>query len=120
LRSWRKTSVEYQIGQERPHKLDKPEGDVEDMLDPALVDAFSQAATGLREIFDSRDPILTPAIESNIRALRLSVRRERQVAQQAREIEKLKEECGELKDRIASLEEKISDHENKHKKGEEA
>ncbi|MBW2623170.1 MAG: hypothetical protein JRD68_09715 [Deltaproteobacteria bacterium] len=62
---------------------------------------FGKASEGLREIFDSRDPVLIPAIEANIRAFQLSVRRDRQIQQQGAEIETLKK-------RVAALEEKLN------------
>jgi hypothetical protein len=56
------------------------------------VDDFGKAAAGLKEIFDSRDPVLIPAIQANIHAFQISVRRERQIQQQADEITALKKE----------------------------
>lgn len=68
---------------------------------------FGRASNGLYEIYESRDPILIPAIEANIRAFQLSVRRERQNQHQAREIKALKKECDELKERLTDMEEAI-------------
>jgi len=71
------------------------------------VDEFAYAVAGLKEIFDSRDPVLLPAIQANIRAFQISVRRERQIYKQEKEIGVLKEECKDLKARLSALEEKI-------------
>ena len=64
------------------------------------MDQFGEASTGLREIFNSGDPILIPALQANIRAFRIAARRERQIQRQAREID-------DLKQRVAALEEKL-------------
>lgn len=68
------------------------------------------AMEGLGEIFDSNDPILIPAIQANIRAFRISARRERQNAQQARQIKVLEDECDGLKERLDALEKKFKDN----------
>ena len=67
-------------------------------------DPFLAAITDLREIFDSRDQVLIPAIQANIRAFQLSARREHQNARQARQIKALQDECDELKKRFDTLE----------------
>lgn len=64
---------------------------------------FGRASNGLREIYDSQDPIVIPAIEANIRAFTLSVRRERQNQHQAQEIKELKDECDILKEEVEEL-----------------
>ena len=69
-------------------------------------DPFADAVSGLKEIFDSRDPILIPALEANIRAFRISARREKQINDQATEIKALRSECEGLKKRLAALEDK--------------
>ena len=58
------------------------------------------AITGLSEIFDSKDSILIPSIQANIRAFQISARREHDNAQQARQIKALQDECDELKKRF--------------------
>jgi predicted nucleic acid-binding Zn-ribbon protein len=50
---------------------------------------------------------LISAIQANLCAFQLSVRRERQNAQQSKEIEDLKDECDALKKRLADMEKKI-------------
>ena len=67
-------------------------------------DPFLAAITDLREIFDSRDQVLIPAIQANIRAFQLAARREHQNTRQARQIKALQDECDELKKRIDTLE----------------
>ena len=47
------------------------------------------------------------AIQANIYAFQLSVRRERHNVQQSKEIEDLKDECDALKKRLADMEKKI-------------
>ena len=59
---------------------------------------------GLREIFDSNDPVLIPAIQANIRAFQLAARREHQNARQADQIKALHDECNKLKERVNILE----------------
>ena len=68
-------------------------------------DPFLSAISGLREIFDSKDQVLTTAIQANIRAFQLAVRREIQNDRQAQQIKTLQAECDELKNRIKALEE---------------
>jgi transcriptional regulator with XRE-family HTH domain len=69
-------------------------------------DPFAEAVSGLKEIYDSRDPILIPAIDANIRAFRIAARREKQIYDQTAEIKALRSECEELKKRLATLEDK--------------
>ena len=71
------------------------------------VDDFGKAAAGLKEIFDSRDPVLIPAIQANIRAFRISVRRERHIQQQADEITALKNENTNIKARLEAVEKRL-------------
>lgn len=68
----------------------------------ADVDDFGKAATGLKEIFDSGDPVLIPAIRANIHAFQISVRREAHIQEQTKEI-------NDLKQRMESLERYIKD-----------
>jgi len=73
------------------------------------VDEFGKAVSGLKEIFDSRDPVLIPAIQANIHAFQISARRECQVQQQTNEIKDLRKECEELKERVAALEGRLEE-----------
>ncbi len=61
------------------------------------MDDFGKAASGLKEIFDSGDPVLIPAIQANIHAFQISVRREAHIQEQTKEI-------NDLKKRMESLE----------------
>lgn len=70
----------------------------------AGMDDFGKAAAGLKEIFDSRDPVLIPAIQANIHAFQISVRRERQIQQQANKISALEKENTNIKARLEALE----------------
>ena len=79
---------------------------------------FGDAVEGLREIYDSRDPVLIPAIEANIRAFRTSSRRERQIQQQQAQIRQINDKCDGLIERIEELDAKLDAHD--HKKGEAA
>ncbi len=63
----------------------------------ADVDDFGKAVSGLKEIFDSGDPVLIPAIQANIHAFQISVRREAHIQEQTKEI-------NDLKKRMESLE----------------
>ena len=83
------------------------------------VDEFGRAVAGLKEIFDSRDPVLIPAIQANIHAFQISVRREFQVQQQSDEITALKKENTSIKTRIEVIEKRLagkSKDENTEKK----
>ena len=73
----------------------------------AARDPFAEAVSGLREIFNSRNQVLIPAIQANIRAFQISARRERQIDEQKKEIQQLREECEDLKQRIKTLEERL-------------
>lgn len=75
----------------------------------AGMDDFGKAATGLKEIFDSGDPVLIPAIQANIHAFQISVRREAHIKKQTKEI-------NDLKKRMESLEKYI--REGDRRKGE--
>jgi len=67
-------------------------------------DLFGSAASGLKEIFDSKDPVLVPALQANIQSFQLAVRRERQIQKQSAEIKELKKELDDLKNRFDALE----------------
>jgi transcriptional regulator with XRE-family HTH domain len=73
----------------------------------AGVDAFGKAVAGLKEIFDSRDPVLIPAIQANIHAFQISVRRERHIQQQSNEITALKKENTNIKARLEAIEKRL-------------
>lgn len=75
----------------------------------ADMDDFGRAATGLKEIFDSGDPVLIPAIQANIHAFQISVRREAHIQEQTKEI-------SDLKKRMESLEKQMK--EGDRRKGE--
>lgn len=100
--------VKYDVGKEKKFSLVRsPDAEYN-------AGSFGKASEGLKEIFDSQDPVLIPAIEANIRAFQLSVRRDRQIQQQAAEIEILNK-------RVAALEARHRDdppdhdHESPHK-----
>lgn len=75
----------------------------------ADMDDFGRAATGLKEIFDSGDPVLIPAIQANIHAFQISARREAHIQEQTKEI-------SDLKKRMESLEKQMK--EGDRRKGE--
>ena len=54
------------------------------------LDDFGKASAGLKEIFDSGDPVLIPVIQANIHAFQISVRREAHIQEQTKEISDLK------------------------------
>jgi transcriptional regulator with XRE-family HTH domain len=70
------------------------------------LDDFGKASSGLREIFDSGDPVLIPAIQANIHAFQISVRREAHIQEQTKEI-------NDLKTRMESLERYIKEGERR-------
>lgn len=108
--------IKYQInrnwlmtGDGDPHKDKELQSTAFNQVGSVGADEFGIAVAGLKEIFDSRDPVLLPAIQANIRAFQISVRRERQIQQQQTEIDELKEECGDLRKRLAALEKHIKE-----------
>lgn len=66
----------------------------------ADMDDFGKAASGLKEIFDSGDPVLIPAIQANIHAFQISVRREVHIQEQTNEINDLKKRMESLERRL--------------------
>lgn len=64
------------------------------------IDPYLQAIADVKEIFDSEDPILIPAIQANLHAFKRAVKREQQFAQVLKENE-------ELRNRMSTLEEKL-------------
>ncbi|NPU84410.1 MAG: helix-turn-helix domain-containing protein [Syntrophaceae bacterium] len=82
-------------------------------IDPAL-----QAMSDIKDIFDSGDPILIPAIQANLNAFKRALLRERQFAQVIQENKELKErllklealcmDIPKLKNKIQELEKKNS------------
>lgn len=85
-----------------PQPLDKFE--LNDIFSSEEINSFDKAVSGLKEIFESRDPIVIAAVKANIRAFLRTVHRGRKLNQQSKEIEILKDECDELKDRLAAVE----------------
>ena len=73
------------------------------------MDDFGKTVSGLKEIFDSGDPVLIPAIQANIHAFQISVRREAHIQEQTKEI-------NDLKKRMESLEKQMK--EGDRRKGE--
>jgi len=83
---------------------------VPDFNPPPGIDPTVQAMSDIKEIFDSGDPILIPAIQANLHAFKRALLRERQFEQILKENEELKkrilkleELCAELKDKFESL-----------------
>ena len=72
------------------------------------VDEFGQAVAGLKEIFDSHDPVLIPAIQANIHAFQISVRRKHHVQQQSDEITALKKENTNINTRLEAIEKRLA------------
>lgn len=73
----------------------------------ADTDDFGKAVSGLKEIFDSGDPILIPAVLAGVQAFQIAVRRETQINEQTEKIDALEKECDDLKLRISSLENRL-------------
>ncbi len=67
---------------------------------------YDQAKDDLREIFNSGDPVLIPAIVSNLTAFKRALLRERQIAQ-------VLEENRDLKERLSNLEKRCEDFSKK-------
>lgn len=74
----------------------------------AGVDDFGKAVDGLREIFDSHDPVLIPAIQANIHIFQISVRREHHIQQQSDEITALKKENTNINTRLEAIEKRLA------------
>lgn len=75
-------------------------------VEGAGIDPFAEAVSGLKEIFESNDRVLVPAIEANIRAFRIAVRRGRTISAQAGKIESLENDIKDLKVRLKTLEDR--------------
>ena len=75
---------------------------IPDFNAPTGIDPTIQAMSDIKEIFDSGDPILIPAIQANLHAFKRALLRERQFEQILKENE-------ELKNRILKLEELFTD-----------
>ena len=73
----------------------------------ANINDFGATASGLKDIFDSGDPVLISAIQAGVHAFQTSVKREAHVRQQTEEIDHLKNECDDLKLRISTLENRL-------------
>ena len=69
--------------------------------------SFKKAAYGLKEIFDSGDSVLIPAVLAGVHAFQISVRRKAQIDEQTNEINNLRKECDALKKRFNSIEKRI-------------
>jgi tetrahydromethanopterin S-methyltransferase subunit B len=81
-----------------------------DNTGPPGIDPSIQAMSDIKEIFDSGDPILIPAIQANLNAFKRALLRERQFAQVIQENRELKERIVKLEkiiERIPELEAKI-------------
>jgi transcriptional regulator with XRE-family HTH domain len=102
-------SMEKQIDKPEPlyNKVEAQGVGVSEVEYDGRVDDFGKAVAGLREIFDSRDPVLIPAIQANIHAFQISVRRERHIQQQSEEITALKKENTNIKARLEALEKRL-------------
>ena len=72
------------------------------------VDPFIQAMSDIKEIFDSGDPILIPAIQANLNAFKRALLREKQFAQILKENRELNDRIAKQDDRILELEKKIN------------
>lgn len=64
------------------------------------LDDFGRAVSGLKDIFNSGDPVLIPAIQANIHAFQISVRRETHIQEQTKEISDLKKRLDALERHI--------------------
>lgn len=70
----------------------------------ALVDPAVQAMADIKEIFDSGDPILVPAIQANLNAFKRALLRERQFNQIMQENRVLKERLDKIEDNMKEFE----------------
>jgi transcriptional regulator with XRE-family HTH domain len=82
---------------------------VPDLNPPPGVDPTIQAMADIKEIMDSRDPILIPAIQANLHAFKRALLRERQFEQLLRENEELKERILKLENLVAEIKDKFED-----------
>jgi transcriptional regulator with XRE-family HTH domain len=110
---------EKQVGETEPlyNKVETP-GVGDRMVEyNADVDEFGRAVAGLKEIFDSRDPVLIPAIQANIHAFQISVRRERHIQRQSDKTTRLEKENVSIKARLEAIEKRLPPaNENTEKK----
>lgn len=70
---------------------------------PPGVDPTVQAMADIKEIFDSGDPILVPAIQANLNAFKRALLRERQFTQVIEENKEIKKWITEIKTELNSL-----------------
>ena len=75
----------------------------------ANINDFGATASGLKDIFDSGDPVLISAIQAGVHAFQTSVKREAHVRQQTEEIDHLKNECDDLKESLSALQRHLMD-----------
>jgi len=71
------------------------------------IDPVLQAMSDLKDIFASGDPILIPAIQSNLNAFKRALLREQQFSQILKENSEIKEMFNDLKGKFSLLEDKI-------------
>lgn len=83
--------------------------------EPDPANPYLQPMAMLSEILASQDPVLVPAIQANLRAFQIAIRREQQLSgqlnqltEQSKKIKELKEECDEFKEKNDELEKRIA------------
>jgi len=67
------------------------------------IDPYLQAIADVKEIFDSEDPILIPAIQANLHAFKRAVKREQQFSQILKENEYLRSRMSSLEANLKSI-----------------
>jgi len=103
----RETADSYSIQPRHPAAVLMPSPD---NTGPPGINPSIQAMSDIKEIFDSGDPILIPAIQANLNAFKRALLREHQFAQVIQENKELKERIAKLEkiiERIPELEVKI-------------
>lgn len=97
------------IGKEYPQSLaDPPRFSVAE-IPPVYeqrqngIDPYLQAIADVKEIFDSEDPILIPAIQANLHAFKRAVKREQQFSQILKENEDLRSRMSSLEANLKSI-----------------
>ncbi len=75
---------------------------------PPGVDPAVQAMADIKEIFDSRDPILVPAIQANLNAFKRALQREKQFNQVLQENKEIKALLDSLKAQFLELSKEVN------------
>jgi transcriptional regulator with XRE-family HTH domain len=86
------------VNYSKPHRSQIP--------DTGHIDDFAVAVGQLKEIYDSHDPVLIPAIQANLRAFQSAVHKDQVISQ-------LQDKCADMEKRLIELEKQLASWEGK-------